>query len=119
MLFARDLLSRHPGQPVVFDVKCSSLLSEDIAAHGGVPMMWRTGHSVLKAKMIEAQALLAGEMSGHIFFKENWYGFDDGIYAGARLLAILSTYSEEVDTVFAALPDAINTPKYCCRWRMK
>ena len=74
-------------------------------------MMWRTGHSVLKAKMIEAQALLAGEMSGHIFFKENWYGFDDGIYAGARLLAILSTYSEEVDTVFAALPDAINTPE--------
>ena len=70
LLFERDLLSRHPGQPVVFDVKCSSLLSEDIAAHGGVPMMWRTGHSVLKAKMIEAQALLAGEMSGHIFFRK-------------------------------------------------
>src|SRR5215213_2608168 len=90
MLFARDVLSRVPGGTILFDVKCTQRLAPAIAAAGGQPMMYKTGHSLIKAKMKEVGSPLGGEMSGHIFFKERWYGFDDGTYAGARLLEILS-----------------------------
>ncbi|WP_332775310.1 phosphomannomutase/phosphoglucomutase, partial [Polaromonas sp.] len=90
MLFARDVLSRVPGGTILFDVKCSQRLAPEIEAAGGVPLMYKTGHSLIKAKMKEVNSPLGGEMSGHIFFKERWFGFDDGTYAGARLLEILS-----------------------------
>ena len=86
MLFAADVLKRNPGAEILFDVKCTRNLAPWIRKHGGKPTMWKTGHSLIKAKMKETGALLAGEMSGHVFFKERWYGFDDGMYAGARLL---------------------------------
>ena len=111
MLYAIDVLSRNPGADIVFDVKCTNHLPKVIRAHGGNPIMYRTGHSVLKAKMIEVGAVLAGEMSGHIFFKEDWFGFDDGIYVGARLLRILSNDDRTSSEVFAALPNSINTPE--------
>ncbi|OGT26928.1 MAG: phosphoglucomutase [Gammaproteobacteria bacterium RIFCSPLOWO2_02_FULL_42_14] len=111
MIFAKDFLSRHSSGKVVFDVKCSRVLPELIRRYGGTPIMWRTGHSILKAKMISENALLAGEMSGHIFCKENWFGFDDGIYAGARLLSILSREAGSVSDVFDALPKTVNTPE--------
>lgn len=111
MLFSQDVLARNPGAKIVFDVKCSRILPEIIRQHGGEPIMWQTGHSILKAKMIAEGAPLAGEMSGHIFFKDNWYGFDDGIYVGARLLSILSRYSETVADVFHAMPQTVNTPE--------
>ncbi|MEK6595881.1 MAG: phosphomannomutase/phosphoglucomutase, partial [Pseudomonadota bacterium] len=85
MLFAADVLSRNPGGKIIFDVKCTRNLAPWISQHGGTPIMWKTGHSFIKAKLQESEALLAGEMSGHLFFKERWYGFDDGLYAGARL----------------------------------
>jgi phosphomannomutase/phosphoglucomutase len=109
MLFAADVLSRQPG-PVVFDVKCTRNLAPWIERHGGTPIMWKTGHSWIKGKMRETNAPLGGEMSGHIFFKERWYGFDDARYAGARLLEILST-EKNVDVKLAALPDAVSTPE--------
>jgi phosphomannomutase / phosphoglucomutase len=111
MLFSQDLLSRHPGAKIVFDVKCTAHLPQVIDQAGGIPIMYRTGHSVLKAKMIEEGALLAGEMSGHIFFKEDWFGFDDGIYVGARLLKIASHRADTVGQIFSALPNSINTPE--------
>jgi len=111
MLYAIDVLSRNPGADIVFDVKCTNHLPKVISAHGGNPIMYRTGHSVLKAKMIEVGAVLAGEMSGHIFFKEDWFGFDDGIYVGARLLRILSNDDRTSSEVFAALPNSVNTPE--------
>jgi phosphomannomutase/phosphoglucomutase len=111
MLFARDILSRLPGAEIIFDVKSSRYLPQVISQAGGKPLMWKTGHSLLKAKLHERGAPLAGELSGHIFFKERWYGFDDGLYAGARLLEILSHDSRSADQVFAALPDSINTPE--------
>ncbi len=111
MLFARDVLSRNPGAEIVFDVKCSGNLPRDISARGGRPQMWRTGHSLIKKRMQESGALLAGEMSGHIFFKERWYGFDDGLYSAARLLEILSKEARAADEVFDELPDALNTPE--------
>lgn len=111
ILFSQDVLSRHPGGKIVFDVKCTNLLPKVIEQHGGQPIMYRTGHSLIKAKMINEGAILAGEMSGHIFFKEDWFGFDDGIYVGARLLKILSHTSHTSDEVFSALPDSINTPE--------
>ena len=111
MLFARDVLSRNPGATIIFDVKSSRHLAELIRREGGRPLMWKTGHSFIKAKMKETGALLAGEMSGHIFFKERWYGFDDGLYAGARLLEILSREPQPVSAVFDALPDAVSTPE--------
>ncbi len=110
MLFAEDVLSRKPGAEIIFDVKCSSLLAKWIVDHGGCPVMHKTGHSLIKKKMRETQAPLAGEMSGHIFFKERWFGFDDGIYAGARLLEILSRH-EDVTEVLNQLPNAVNTPE--------
>ncbi len=110
MLFAADLLTRHPGAEVIFDVKCSGKLFSWIREHGGTPSMWKTGHSLIKAKMKETGALLAGEMTGHIFIKERWYGFDDGLYAGARLLEILSKFADP-SAVLNALPDSVNTPE--------
>jgi len=111
ILFARDVISRHPGAEVIFDVKCTRTLPTAITEAGGKPLMWNTGHSFIKAKLKETGAMLAGEMSGHIFFKERWYGFDDGIYAGARLCELLSKMSQTPAEVFAALPDTINTPE--------
>ena len=111
MLYAADVLSRHPGAEIIFDVKCSRHLAREIEAHGGRALMWRTGHSLIKTKMKESGALLAGEMSGHIFFKERWYGFDDALYTAARLLEILAKRSEPTADVFAALPNAVSTPE--------
>ncbi|MNN40852.1 Phosphomannomutase/phosphoglucomutase [compost metagenome] len=111
MLFARDVLSRNPGADVIFDVKCTRGLAGLISGYGGRPLMWKTGHSLIKAKMKETGALLAGEMSGHIFFKERWYGFDDGIYSAVRLLEILSLESRSAAEVFADFPVALSTPE--------
>jgi phosphomannomutase/phosphoglucomutase len=111
ILFSRDVIHRNPGAKIVFDVKCSSLLSKDISNQGGRPVLSRTGHSFIKAKIKEESALLGGEMSGHIFFKERWYGFDDALYAGARLLEILSSRNESCSEIFSALPDSFNTPE--------
>ena len=110
MLFAADVLSRNPGGQIIFDVKCTRNLAPWIEQHGGKPIMWKTGHSFIKGKLKETGALLAGEMSGHIFFKERWYGFDDGLYAGARLLELLSQQGD-IDAVLHAIPDAISTPE--------
>lgn len=115
VLFAQDVLSRVPGGTILFDVKCSQRLAPAIAAAGGVPLMYKTGHSLIKAKMKEiekkgGQAPLGGEMSGHIFFKERWYGFDDGTYAGCRLLEILSQ-SPDANAVLNALPNSFSTPE--------
>jgi phosphomannomutase/phosphoglucomutase len=111
MVFSKDVLSRNPGAKIVFDVKCSRVLPDMIKHYGGLPLMWQTGHSILKAKMVAEQAPLAGEMSGHIFFKDGWFGFDDGIYVGARLVSILSGYTETVSEIFDALPKTVNTPE--------
>jgi len=110
MLFARDVLKRAPGGSIIFDVKCSQRLAPTIALAGGVPLMFKTGHSLIKAKMKEIGAPLGGEMSGHIFFKERWYGFDDGTYAGCRLLEILS-HSPDGNAVLNALPTSFSTPE--------
>ncbi len=111
MLLAADVLERNPGACIVYDVKCTGHLAGHILRHGGSPLMWKTGHSLIKAKMKETGAELAGEMSGHFFFKERWYGFDDGIYAAARLLEILATRDESADAVFAELPKSFSTPE--------
>ena len=110
MLFAQDVLQRVPGGTIVFDVKCSQRLAPAIAAAGGVPLMYKTGHSLDKAKMKEVDSPLGGEMSGHIFFKERWFGFDDGTYAGARLLEILSRQADP-SAVLNALPTSHSTPE--------
>jgi phosphomannomutase/phosphoglucomutase len=111
VVFARDLLSRNPGAVIVSEVKCSQRLYDDIARHGGRGIMWKAGHSLLKAKMRETGALLGGEMSGHIFFKERYFGYDDAIYAGARLLDILARTGRRVDELLADLPPAHATPE--------
>ncbi len=111
MLYAMDILQRHPGAPVIYDVKCSRHLAKVIEKNGGQPIMWKTGHSLIKSKIKETGALIGGEMSGHIFFKERWYGFDDALYTAARLLEILSHDSRTPSQVFASLPDAVNTPE--------
>lgn len=111
MLFAANVLSRHPGADIIFDVKCSKHLASEIVKHGGRPVMWKTGHSLIKAKIRETGAQLAGEMSGHIFFKDRWFGFDDAIYSAARLLEILSADSRSATEVFAELPNSVNTPE--------
>jgi phosphomannomutase/phosphoglucomutase len=112
MLFARDILARNPGAEIVYDVKCTRNLADVIAQAGGQPTMWRTGHSFIKKKLKETpNALLAGEMSGHVFFKERWYGFDDGLYTGARLLEILAKDARTPAEIFSALPDTVNTPE--------
>jgi len=114
MLFARGVLAEQPGAEVIFDVKCSRHLARQIAAHGGKPTMWRTGHSLIKAKLKESGAPLAGEMSGHIFFKHRWYGFDDGLYAAARLLELLTRAKrdgQDPSQLLDDLPNAICTPE--------
>ena len=111
MLFARDVVARNPGAEIIFDVKCTRRLTPLIKEYGGRPLMWKTGHSLIKKKMKETGALLAGEMSGHIFFKERWFGFDDGIYSAARLLEILSKRQETCEELFEAFPNDISTPE--------
>ena len=110
MLFAQDVLSRVPGAPILFDVKCTQRLAPAIEAAGGKPLMYKTGHSLIKAKMREVQSPLGGEMSGHIFFKERWFGFDDGTYAGCRLLEILSKHPDP-SAVLNNLPTSFSTPE--------
>ncbi len=111
MLLAADVLARNPGGRIIYDVKCTRYLTPMIEGAGGVAEMWKTGHSLIKARMRESGALLAGEMSGHIFFKERWYGFDDALYAAARLLEILAADPRSPAEVFDALPDSVNTPE--------
>ena len=110
ILYARDILQRQPGSSIIFDVKCSRHVASEVAAAGGTPIMWQTGHSMIKAKLAETGAPLAGEMSGHTFFKERWYGFDDGLYTGARLLEILSREAN-ASAVLERLPKDISTPE--------
>lgn len=111
MLYARDLLTRNPGATIVYDVKCSKHLAAVIAEAGGVAKMCPTGHSIVKAVMKEEAAALAGEMSGHLFFKDRWYGFDDALYSACRLLEIISQGEQTVDEQFRNIPDSINTPE--------
>ena len=111
MLMAMDVLTRQPGAQIIYDVKCSRNLGQVIAEHGGDPLMWKTGHSFIKAKMQETGAQLAGEMSGHIFFKERWFGFDDALYTGSRLLEILASDEQPSNKIFSALPDSVTTPE--------
>ncbi|HLU19554.1 MAG TPA: phosphomannomutase/phosphoglucomutase [Pusillimonas sp.] len=110
ILYARDVLSREPGATIIFDVKCSRHVASSIAQAGGTPLMWQTGHSMIKAKLAETNAPLAGEMSGHTFFKERWFGFDDGLYTGARLLEILARANDPSE-VLEALPKDLSTPE--------
>ncbi|MDE1168659.1 MAG: phosphomannomutase/phosphoglucomutase [Pseudomonas sp.] len=111
MLFAKDVVSRNPGADIIFDVKCTRRLTPLITSYGGRPVMWKTGHSLIKKQMKVSGALLAGEMSGHIFFKERWFGFDDGIYSAARLLEILSQEKTTAEELFDAFPNDISTPE--------
>ncbi|PCI43508.1 MAG: phosphomannomutase/phosphoglucomutase [Moraxellaceae bacterium] len=111
MLYAKDLLIRNPGADIIFDVKCSRNLAELISSLGGRPLMWKTGHSLIKNKLKETNASLAGEMSGHIFFNDRWFGFDDGLYSAARLLEILTTELQTSDEIFAELPEDLSTPE--------
>ena len=111
MLFAADVLLRNPGAMVIYDVKCTGKLADFVLRHGGSPMMWKTGHSLIKARMAETDAELAGEMSGHFFFRERWFGFDDGLYAAARLLEILALREETPQEVLEELPQSISTPE--------
>ena len=110
MLLASDVLSRNPGAQIIYDVKSTRLLAPWIEKHGGRPLIWKTGHSLIKAKLKETGALLAGEMSGHTFFKERWYGFDDALYGGARLLEILAK-EKDGNPVLKSLPNAPSTPE--------
>ncbi|MCX7557557.1 phosphomannomutase/phosphoglucomutase [Xanthomonadaceae bacterium JHOS43] len=111
MLFARDVLSRNPGATIIYDVKCTGHLAGQILRNGGSPVMWKTGHSLIKAKMRETEAELAGEMSGHFFFRERWFGFDDGIYSAARLLEILASDDRTPEEIFDELPKGASTPE--------
>ena len=111
MYYAVDVLREHPGATVIYDVKCTANLERVIRNRGGEPLMWRTGHSLIKAKMRETGAVLAGEMSGHFFFRDRWYGFDDAIYAAARLAELLAKQSVSSSTAFGRLPDGVNTPE--------
>jgi phosphomannomutase/phosphoglucomutase len=116
MLLAKDVLSRNPGAQIIYDVKSTRLLAPWIERHGGRPLIWKTGHSLIKAKLKETGALLAGEMSGHTFFKERWYGFDDALYGGARLLEVLSR-EKDPNQVLRSLPNAPSTPEL--HWPLK
>lgn len=111
ILYSEDVLSRVPGALIIYDIKSSYNLGKEITKMGGKELMWKTGHSLIKAKMKETDAALAGEMSGHIFFKERWYGFDDGLYSAARMLEILSKKEGSSSEIFSALPDSYNTPE--------
>ena len=111
VVLARDVLKSHPGATIIADVKASQVLFDEVAKAGGNPLMWKTGHSLIKAKMAETGCPLAGEMSGHVFFADKWYGFDDALYAGVRLLGIVARMSSKLSDVRAALPHVINTPE--------
>ena len=111
IIFSRDLLRKYKGGKIIGEVKCSQVLYEEIEKNGGEPIMWKTGHSLIKKKMKEEGALLAGEMSGHLFFAERYFGYDDAIYAGARLLEILSTKKEGIKELLSDLPKMVNTPE--------
>jgi phosphomannomutase/phosphoglucomutase len=111
IIFSRDLLKRHPGAKIIGEVKCSQVLFDDIRKNGGVPIMWKAGHSLIKGKMKEEGALLAGEMSGHLFFAERYFGYDDAIYAGARLLEILTAEKKELEELLAGVPSLVSTPE--------
>jgi phosphomannomutase len=111
VVLARDVLKKHPGAPIIADVKASQVLFDEIARAGGKPEMWRTGHSLIKARMAETGCPLAGEMSGHIFFNDIWYGFDDALYAGVRLLGIVARMQGKLSAVRSALPQVVNTPE--------
>jgi phosphomannomutase/phosphoglucomutase len=116
MLYAKDVLSRNPGAQIIYDVKSTRLLAPWIERHGGRPLIWKTGHSLIKAKLKETGALLAGEMSGHTFFKERWYGFDDALYTAARLLEILAK-EKDPNRVLKSLPNAPSTPEL--QWQLE
>jgi phosphomannomutase / phosphoglucomutase len=111
VLFAREILSRRPGAKVIFDVKCSQVLVDDIRQHGGVPLMWMTGHSLIKKKLYAEQAALAGEMSGHMFFADGYFGYDDALYAACRLLQIVDRANAPLSTLLADLPMTYSTPE--------
>ena len=112
ILFAQSILARTPGAKIIYDVKCTNHLATVVSALGGEPIMWKTGHSLIKKKLKETQAAIAGEMSGHIFFKDGWYGFDDAIYAGARLLQILAeSQALNSEELFNKIPNSVNTPE--------
>jgi len=111
ILFSRDVLKRHPGARILFDVKCSQLLFDEIKKFGGIPVMYKTGHSLMKAKMREIGAILAGEMSGHMFFKDEYFGFDDAVYAALRLIRILSNSNQSLQEMLLSLPKVYFTPE--------
>lgn len=111
MIFSRELLTQHKGAKIIGDIKCSQALFDDIKTHGGNAIMWKSGHALTKSKMQKEGALLAGELSGHIFFKDRYFGFDDAIYAGARLLEILSKTGNDFRTLLTGIPDLVNTPE--------
>ncbi|MGD8985144.1 MAG: phosphomannomutase, partial [Desulfobacteraceae bacterium] len=111
IIFSRDLLERHPGATIIGEVKCSQVLFDDIEKHGGKPLMWKVGHSLIKSKLKEESALLAGEMSGHLFFAERYFGYDDAIYAGARLLEILTRKGKSIKELLAGIPAMVSTPE--------
>ena len=111
MIYAQDLLAKLPGATIIADVKASKALFDTVAAHGGVPLMWKTGHSLIKSKMKETGAPLAGEMSGHVFFADSYYGFDDALYAGVRLIAAAARLGRSVTALRSAMPQMVNTPE--------
>jgi phosphomannomutase/phosphoglucomutase len=111
IIFSRDILSRNQGAPIIGEVKCSQVLYDDIKKQGGEPIMWKAGHSLIKSKMKETGALFAGEMSGHLFFADRYFGFDDAVYAGARLLEILTTQDKSVRELLSGIPETVNTPE--------
>jgi phosphomannomutase / phosphoglucomutase len=111
LIFARDILTRQPGQKIISEVKASEVLYSEIRKSGGIPIMWKTGHSLIKKKIVEEKAALAGEMSGHIFFNDKWFGFDDAVYAGARLLEILSRSRQSLTEILLTIPKTFNTPE--------
>ena len=111
VVLARDVLREQPGATIIADVKASQVLFDEIARAGGKPLMWKTGHSLIKAKMAETGSPLAGEMSGHIFFADRWYGFDDALYAAVRLLGIVARMDGTLSAVRNALPQVVNTPE--------
>ena len=111
IIFSRDLLERNPGAKIIGEVKCSQVLYDDIEKHGGKPIMWKAGHSLIKGKMKEVGALFAGEMSGHLFFADRYFGYDDAIYAGARLLEILTRKGKPIMELLAGVPEMVSTPE--------
>ena len=111
IIFSRDLLESHPGSKIIGEVKCSQVLFDDIKRHGGEPIMWKVGHSLIKSKLKEEGALFAGEMSGHLFFADRYFGYDDAIYAGARLLEILTRKGKSIKELLSGIPRMVNTPE--------